>query len=74
MLKASDLEELVQRDYAAKDLMHNLSHIRRLLRVAQRLAQDRACDSELLMLGAYLHGIIYFKETFATNRRPRGSK
>lgn len=62
MLKVSDVEEFLRQDYAAKDVMHNLSHIRRILRVAQRLAQDHACDSELLMLGAYFHGIIYFKE------------
>jgi uncharacterized protein len=62
MLKVSDVEEFVQQEYDSKDVMHNLSHLRRLLRVAQRLAQDHVCDSELLMLGAYLHGIIYYKE------------
>jgi uncharacterized protein len=59
MLKVSDVEEFVRRDYETKDVMHNLSHIRRILRVAQRLALDHTCDSELLMLGAYFHGIIY---------------
>lgn len=61
MLKVSDVEEFVHQDYEAKDVMHNLSHIRRILRVVQRLVQD-TCDSELLMLGAYFHGIIYYKE------------
>lgn len=49
-------------DYEVKDVMHNLSHIRRILREAQKLAQTYACDSELLMLGAYFHGIIQSKE------------
>jgi uncharacterized protein len=65
MLKVSGVEEFVRKDYEAKDVMHNLSHIRRILRVAQRLAHDHDCDSELLMLGAYFHGIIYFKENEA---------
>ena len=62
MLKVSDVEEFVQKDYEAKDVMHNLSHIRRILRSAQRLAQNHPADSELLMLGAYFHGVIYSKE------------
>lgn len=65
MLKVSDVEEFVHQDYAAKDVMHNLSHFRRIFRVAQILARDHACDSEMLMLGAYFHGIIYFKQNDA---------
>jgi uncharacterized protein len=62
MVKVSDVEEFVRKDYEAKDLMHSLSHIRRVLRVAQDLAQNHSADSELLMLGAYFHGVIYSKE------------
>ena len=62
MLTMNDVEAFVQKDYEAKDVMHNLSHIRRVLRVAERLAQAHACDPELLMLGAYFHGVIYSKE------------
>lgn len=62
MLKAGVVEEFVRKDYEAKDIMHDLSHIRRVLRIAQKLAQDYNCDSELLMLGAYFHGIVYDKE------------
>ncbi len=62
MLKVGDVEEFVRKDYEAKDLMRNSSHIRRILRGAERLAQSHTCDSELLMLGAYFHGLIYSKE------------
>ena len=62
MLKIGDVEEFVQKDYEAKDSMHDLSHIRRVLGIAQKLAQDHNCDSELLTLGAYFHGIVYDKE------------
>lgn len=62
MLTISDVEGFVQSDYEDKDVMHNLSHVRRMLREAERLAQFRACDPELLMLGAYFHGVIYSKE------------
>ena len=62
MLTVSTVEAFVQEDYESKDMMHDLSHIRRILRVAERLAQAHACDSELLMLGAYFHGVIYSKE------------
>lgn len=62
MLKVRDVEEFVQKDYARKDAMHNLTHIYRILKAARGLAQGHACDPELLMLGAYLHGIIYHRE------------
>lgn len=56
MLKVSGLEEFVQKDYAEKDLMHNLSHIRRILTGAQSLAQGYACDFELLIMGDIFMG------------------
>jgi uncharacterized protein len=62
MLNVGEVQQFVKNDYAAKDLMHDLSHIRRLLKVARRLAEDHACDLELVMLGAYFHGVIYQKE------------
>lgn len=62
MLKVSDVKEFVWTDYERKDEMHNLSHIRRILREAQKLAQTYDCDPELLTLGAYFHGIIHSKE------------
>jgi uncharacterized protein len=65
MLKKSDVEEFVRKDYEEKDVMHNLSHIRRVLRAAQRLARNHACDPELLLIGAYFHGIIDDKENEA---------
>jgi uncharacterized protein len=64
-MKVSDVEDFVRQDYEAKDVMHDLSHIRRILQGARRLARDHACDTELLMLGAYFHGIIYSKENEA---------
>ena len=72
MLTVSDVEEFVRRDYEAKDVMHNLSHIRRILRAAEGLSQAHACDPELLLLGAYFHGVIYSKENEVRDFLKRG--
>jgi uncharacterized protein len=62
MLEISDVEEFVRKDYETKDAMHDLSHIRRILRTAQKLTKNHVCDNEFLTLGAYFHGLIRFKE------------
>jgi uncharacterized protein len=62
MIGVAEVEAFVHQDYADKDTMHGLDHIRRVYRLAQRLGEKHAHDGELLMLGAYFHGIIYLRE------------
>jgi uncharacterized protein len=43
--------------------MHNFSHIKRLLRFAQKLFKEkRKIDKEIIICGAYFHGMIRKKE------------
>ena len=58
-LTVAEIEAYVASDYAAKDEMHNLAHIRRVHALAQEIGGHHPHDAEPLMLGAYLHGIIY---------------
>ena len=44
--------------YETKDIMHDLSHVLRILREAERLAKNYDADEDLLKYGAYLHGLI----------------
>lgn len=44
--------------YAAKDEMHGMNHVRRLARDAATLAEGDDVDKDMLLFGAYLHGII----------------
>ena len=62
MLHISEVEDFVRDDYEAKDTMHDLSHIRRILRSAEKLARYHPCNLEVMTLGAYFHGIIHSKE------------
>lgn len=62
MLTAADIENLVRSDYADKDFMHDLSHIRRVYALAQELGAHHPHDAETLLAGAYLHGIVDAKE------------
>jgi len=62
MLTASEIEEFVRPDYADRDIMHNLEHIRRVQDLAHQIGEGHNYDSYLLMLGIYLHGIVYYKE------------
>jgi len=59
MIDVAEVKAFVRQDYADKDVMHNLDHIHRVYRLAQRLGAQHAHDGELLMLGAYFHGIVY---------------
>lgn len=62
MITVAEVEDFVRVDYAAKDIMHNLAHIHRVGELAHRIGEGRPYDPQLLMLGAYLHGVIYCKE------------
>jgi len=52
------LKEFVKPYYESKDVMHNLSHVLRILREAEKLAKNYDVNKELLKYGAYLHGIV----------------
>ncbi|WIG59400.1 MAG: hypothetical protein OJF49_002147 [Ktedonobacterales bacterium] len=58
-MTVEEIEAYVAPNYAAKDEMHNLAHIRRVYALAEEIGGHHPHDTELLMLGAYLHGIIY---------------
>jgi len=53
-----ELKKFVKPYYDAKDMMHDFSHILRILREAEKLAENYNVDKELLTYGAYLHGIV----------------
>jgi uncharacterized protein len=61
-VEAGGIEAFVQQGYVGKDAVHELSHVRRVLRVARQLAKAHPCDAELLRLGGYFHGTIYADE------------
>ncbi len=62
MIKIKELEVFVKPFYEKKDIMHNLAHIRRILKIARNLSKKYKVDNEILICGAYFHGIIYNKE------------
>ena len=53
-----ELKKFINPYYKAKDEMHNSSHILRILREAEKLAENYNVDKELLTYGAYLHRVI----------------
>jgi len=60
MLTIKEIEKFVEPFYQNKDIMHNLSHIRRILKTAKMLMKyyDNEIDKDLIIYGAYFHGII----------------
>jgi uncharacterized protein len=58
------IERFVTPFYAAKDTMHGLAHITRVLKKARYLARGYADQGDALVLAysAYLHGLIYQEE------------
>lgn len=62
MIKIKRLELFVKPFYEKKDIMHDLSHIRRILKIAKTLSKKYKVDKEALIYGAYFHGVIYNKE------------
>ena len=57
----------VQTYYEGKDLMHNFSHIVRVLKLAEKIAKNCQVDTELLIIGAYFHGVIHLDEEKVVN-------
>ncbi len=45
--------------YAKKDIMHNLSHIERIVKRALGIAKMHDCNKNILEIGGLFHGIIY---------------
>jgi uncharacterized protein len=57
-----EVKAFVRLDYAKCDIMHNLTHIDRIRKLAEEIARNYKHDAQLLEIGAYFHGIIAFKE------------
>ena len=55
--KIAELEDFVEQFYAQKDMMHDLSHIRRFLKTARSLSKRYHRDDGILTYAAYFHGI-----------------
>jgi len=51
------LQKFVKPFYENKDNMHNLFHINRILNLALKLSKNYKVDKQLMIYGAYLHGI-----------------
>lgn len=62
LISVAEVEAFVSPDYASCDIMHNLDHIHRLLKLAREIARNYNHDAELLELGAYFHGTIALRE------------
>jgi uncharacterized protein len=54
--------EFVMPFYAKKDIGHGFSHIERVLKTARKIGKNYTADDELLVLGAYFHGVIHLDE------------
>ncbi len=64
MISKEKLIEFVTPYYKNKDIMHNLSHIERVLKYVEKLVKstDYKVDMDILIYGAYFHGFIYNSE------------
>jgi len=66
MISKEKLIEFVTPYYKNKDIMHDLSHIERVLKYVERLVKSIDykvdIDIDILIYGAYFHGFIYNSE------------
>ena len=62
LLTAAEIAAFVRPGYAGKDLMHDLTHIRRVCALAYELGANYPHDTETLLAGAYFHGIVFERE------------
>lgn len=64
MININNLLNFVKPYYESKDIMHNLSHIDRILKYVEKLlkAGNYKADKDILMYSAYFHGFIYNSE------------
>jgi uncharacterized protein len=56
------LREFAKPHYIDKDDLQNLDHVHRILTEARQLGQSDVIDDDLLVFGAYLHGLILTAE------------
>lgn len=57
MDKIQQLEKFVTPFYKIRDPMHGLPHVRRVLKLAQRIAKNYKVNEDLIIYGSYFHGI-----------------
>lgn len=63
MTLISEVKKFVLPYYEGKDMMHNFSHIERVLKLAKKIAKNYQVDDELLIIGGYFHGVIHIDES-----------
>lgn len=64
MIDEASLRRFVSPYYEHKDIMHDLSHIERVIKSANKLGESYSnqFDQELVLYAAYFHGFIYSDE------------
>ncbi|HYE08855.1 MAG TPA: hypothetical protein VEF53_01600 [Patescibacteria group bacterium] len=64
MINLNRLVNFVSPFYENKDIMHNLSHIERMITCAKMLIQEHGLkvDENIIIYGSYFHGFIYRDE------------
>ncbi len=64
MLSMNEIKAFVSPYYESKDIMHDLSHIERVLKAVKKLVKryEDEVDKELIIYAAYFHGFIYKDE------------
>ncbi|WBW97503.1 hypothetical protein [Oceanirhabdus sp. W0125-5] len=64
MVNINNLIDFVKPYYENKDIMHNLSHIDRVLKYVEKLLKvgNHKADKDILTYSAYFHGFIYNSE------------
>ncbi len=62
MKRLEELIEYVTPFYKDKDVMHDLSHIKRVIKTADSINKDYDCNFNLITWAAYFHGFIYENE------------
>ena len=61
MININNLLDFVKPYYESKDIMHNLSHINRVLKYVGKLIKvsNYKYDKDILTYSTYFHGFIY---------------
>ncbi|UUZ81129.1 hypothetical protein LJK88_41515 [Paenibacillus sp. P26] len=64
MVNIEELVAFVRPFYSDKDIMHDLSHIERMLQSAKKLLKHypEITDMDSIIYGCYFHGFIYLRE------------
>ena len=57
-----ELKEFVMPYYQKKDMMHDFSHIEKIIKLSKILAKDYDVDIELIIICVYLHGVVHKDE------------